>query len=74
MKSDGLDYRGPSYSRSPIEKTPFQGRLQVCFGKIYYLSLIFNQDFLADAPEDINIEAGPSKYEILRVSFSKEVQ
>ena len=29
MKSDGLDYRGPSHSRSP--KIPFQGRLQVCF-------------------------------------------
>merc|ERR550519_1672812 len=46
MKSDGLEYRGSSYSRSSIEKVPFQGRLQ---------------DFLADAPEDINIEAGPSK-------------
>merc|ERR1719400_1376625 len=46
MKSDGLDYRGPSYSRSPIEKTPFQGRLQ---------------DFLAGTREDINFEAGSSK-------------
>merc|ERR1719209_2414426 len=45
MKSDGLDYRGPSYNRSPIGKIPFQ-RLQ---------------DFLADAPEDINIESGSSK-------------
>ena len=31
MKSDGLDYRGPSYSRSP--KIPFQGRLQVCLSE-----------------------------------------
>ena len=46
MKSVGLDYRGPSYSRSPIEKTPFQGRLQ---------------DFLAGTQEDINFEAGSSK-------------
>ena len=46
MKSDGFDYRGPSYNRSPIKKAPFQGTLQ---------------DFLAGASEDINIEAGSSK-------------
>ena len=40
IKSDGLDYRGPSYSKSPSERL---------------------QDFLADAPEDIKIEAGSSK-------------
>ena len=60
-KSDGLDYRGPSYHKPPTEKMRFQGRFQVCLHQ-YFLFLFIHQEFLVDAPDDINIEAGPSKY------------
>ena len=62
-KSDGLDYRGPSYSKPPAEKVRFQGSLQVQSAFCQVSSSTFcNQDYLVDAPDDINIEAGSSKY------------
>ena len=34
-KSDGLDYRGPSYHKPPTEKMRFQGRFQVCLHQYF---------------------------------------
>ena len=66
-KADGLDYRGPSYNRAHADRIRFQGTLQVaapqvsCFSYIAVFSLLWIQEFLVDAPEDIKIEPGPSK-------------
>ena len=62
-KSDGLNYRGPSYNRLHSDRVPFQGTLQVPFLPFCLLRLItfFSQEFLEEAPEDIKIDPGPSK-------------
>ena len=64
-KSDGLDYRGPSYNRLHSERVPFQGTLQVPLSLFAFVSIpighIFSQEFLEEAPEDIKIDPGPSK-------------
>ena len=64
-KSDGLDYRGPSYKRLHSERVPFQGTLQVPLSLFAFLCVqtdhIFSQEFLEEAPEDIKIDPGPSK-------------
>ena len=64
-KSDGLDYRGPSYNRLHSDRVPFQGTLQVPLSLFAFLCIpighIFSQEFLEEAPEDIKIDPGPSK-------------
>ena len=75
-KADGLDYRGPSYNRAHAERIRFQGTLQVhlfslvvlflfsvcCWSLLHSMMFMDVQEFLDDAPEDIKIEPGPSKY------------